>query len=432
MRFILSAPRALLTLVLGAGCLSGCSVSHYIHKEVKSSPVLSQHHVGISVYDPARQKTIASYQDDHYFTPASNTKLFSFYAGLSALGDSLPGIEYQVQDSLLLFRGTGDPSLFHPDLPPSHVANFLKNRPEKLVFSSANFQTTPFGPGWSWGDYADYYQPERSPLPVYGNIARFSSPSGLYVRVVPELLQDSLSLDTTIAGLARDQFSNRFWRSPRALPAGLIEDIPFRTSDALTAALLAKGLNQPVVHTNAPLSGPVKTVYSIPADSLYTRMMQVSDNMLAEQLMLLYATAKGLPLSTEAAIEHAKENLLADLPDRVVWRDGSGLSRYNLFTPRSIIVLLGKIYQKVPQEKLWSILPAGGASGTLRNMFKGQEAFVHAKTGSLSNNYCLSGYLVTKKGKLLYFSFMNNNFVRPTSEIRNEVARVLTGLYQKY
>ncbi|MBU1820352.1 MAG: D-alanyl-D-alanine carboxypeptidase, partial [Bacteroidetes bacterium] len=278
----------------------------------------------------------------------------------------------------------------------------------------------------------DYYQPERSSLPVYGNIARFSSPSGLYVRVVPELLQDSLSLDTTIAGLARDQFSNRFWRSPRALPAGLIEDIPFRTSDALTAALLAKGLNQPVVHTNAPLSGPVKTVYSIPADSLYTRMMQVSDNMLAEQLMLLYATARGLPLSTEAAIEHAKENLLADLPDRVVWRDGSGLSRYNLFTPRSIIVLLGKIYQKVPQEKLWSILPAGGASGTLRNMFKGQEAFVHAKTGSLSNNYCLSGYLVTKKGKLLYFSFMNNNFVRPTSEIRNEVARVLTGLYQKY
>ena len=67
--------------------LSSCSVSHYIHKEVKTSPVLSQHHVGISVYDPGKKKTLAAYQDDHYFTPASNTKLFSFYAGLTALGD---------------------------------------------------------------------------------------------------------------------------------------------------------------------------------------------------------------------------------------------------------------------------------------------------------------------------------------------------------
>ncbi|WP_373515526.1 D-alanyl-D-alanine carboxypeptidase [Persicitalea sp.] len=103
--------------------LSGCSVSRYIHKEVKNSPVLSQHHVGISVYDPAKQKTLASYQDDKYFTPASNTKLFSFYAALTALGDSIPGLEYQLQDSVLVFRGTGDPSLLHPDLPKSAVFN---------------------------------------------------------------------------------------------------------------------------------------------------------------------------------------------------------------------------------------------------------------------------------------------------------------------
>src|SRR5690606_38712938 len=113
-------------------------------------------------------------------------------------------------------------------------------------------------------------------------------------------------------------------------------------------------------------------------------------------------------------------------------RDGSGLSRYNLFTPRTMVALLEKIYEKVPQDRLFNILPTGGTSGTLRNMFKGQEAFVHAKTGSLTNVYCLSGYLITKKGKLLYFSFMNNSFVRPTSEVRTEVARVLTGLHEKY
>ena len=418
--------------LLLAFLLSGCSVSHYIHKEVKTSPVLSQHQVGISVYDPGKKKTLASYQDDHYFTPASNTKLFSFYAALTALGDSLPGLQYQLRDSVLVFRGTGDPSLLHPDLPPSAVADFLKNRKEKLLFSTARTDNPPYGPGWSWDDYNDYYQAERSPLPVYGNIARFTSPSGLYVRVQPEFWQDSLDLDTTVVGLVRDRFHNHFRRSLNALPSGLEQDIPVRTSNQLTADLLSYALKKKVGLSDKEFSGPWKTVNSIPSDSLYKRMMLVSDNMMAEQTMLLYAAANGLPLNTTQAIEHAQLNILADLPDRPVWRDGSGLSRYNLFTPRTMVALLGKIYQKVPQDRLFNILPAGGTSGTLRNMFKGQEAFVHAKTGSLANVYCLSGYLITKKGKLLYFSFMNNGFVRPTSEIRNEVARVLTGLHDKY
>ncbi|WP_373515527.1 D-alanyl-D-alanine carboxypeptidase [Persicitalea sp.] len=263
---------------------------------------------------------------------------------------------------------------------------------------------------------------------MYGNIARFTSPSGLYVRVQPEFWQDSLDLDTTVVGLVRDRYRNHFRRSLNALPSGLEQDIPVRTSNQLTAALLSYGLKKEVKLTDKEFPGPWKTVNSIPSDSLYKRMMEVSDNMMAEQTMLLYAAAHGLPLNTTQAIEHAKTSILADLPDHPLWRDGSGLSRYNLFTPRTMIALLGKISQKIPQERLFNILPAGGATGTLRNMFKGQEAFVHAKTGSLSNVYCLSGYLVTKKGKLLYFSFMNNNFARPTSEIRTEVARVLTGL----
>ncbi|GHB83740.1 D-alanyl-D-alanine carboxypeptidase/D-alanyl-D-alanine-endopeptidase [Persicitalea jodogahamensis] len=412
--------------------LSGCSVSHYIHKEVKTSPVLSQHHVGISVFDPARQKTLASYQDDHYFTPASNTKLFSFYSALTALGDSIPGLQYQIQNDSLIFRGTGDPSLLHPDLPTSAVVDFLKNRPEKLVFSTANTDNPVYGPGWSWDDYNDYYQAERSPLPVYGNIARFTSPSGLYVRVQPEFWQDSLDLDTTVVGLVRDRYRNHFRRSLNALPSGLEQDIPVQMSNPLTAKLLSWELKKKVTLMNEASLDQWKTVYSIPSDSLYKRMMEVSDNMMAEQTMLLYASAHDLPLNTTQAIEHAKLSILADLPDRPLWRDGSGLSRYNLFTPRTMIALLGKISQKIPQERLFNILPAGGATGTLRNMFKGQEAFVHAKTGSLSNVYCLSGYLITKKGKLLYFSFMNNNFARPTTEIRTEVARILTGLHDKY
>ena len=105
----------------------GCSVSKRVERELRRSPILRQHHVELSVYDPAKRRTLVAYQDDHYFTPASNTKLLSFYAGLCALGDSLPGLRYAFRaDSALYIEGTGDPSLFHPDLPTSAVEGFLR------------------------------------------------------------------------------------------------------------------------------------------------------------------------------------------------------------------------------------------------------------------------------------------------------------------
>jgi D-alanyl-D-alanine carboxypeptidase/D-alanyl-D-alanine-endopeptidase (penicillin-binding protein 4) len=97
-----------------------------------------------------------------------------------------------------------------------------------------------------------------------------------------------------------------------------------------------------------------------------------------------------------------------------------------------MVALLQKIYAKVPQERLFKILPAGGKSGTLKNLFKEEPPFIFAKTGSLSNVYNLSGYLITKKGKILAFSFMNNNFTKPTADVRKEVERILTAVRDKY
>jgi D-alanyl-D-alanine carboxypeptidase/D-alanyl-D-alanine-endopeptidase (penicillin-binding protein 4) len=412
--------------------LSGCSVSHYLKREIKNSQVLSQQHTGISIKDLDQHKTLASYQDDKYFNPASNTKLFSLYAGLCALGDSIPGLQYLEWGELLLIRGTGDPSLLHPDLPHSKVFDFLKNRKEQIFFTEANFSDTPFGPGWAWSDYNDYYQAERSPLPLYGNIARFWGKPSRQFSVQPARWNTSLLPDTLVPGIRRDQHQNIFRHSLRGLPEGLMQDVPVHTSDSLTARLLSDTLKKEIKLISIPLTIELQTVYSIPSDSLYSRMMLVSDNMLAEQLMLVYATANNLPLNVEKAIQHAKEKHMSDLPDKLVWKDGSGLSRYNLFTPRTIVALLQKIYEKMPRERLFQILPNGGSTGTLKNMFKGEKPFVFAKTGSFSNNFSLSGYLLTKKGKTLMFSFMNNNFTRSGAEVRKEVERILTGIHDKF
>ena len=160
--------------------------------------------------------------------------------------------------------------------------------------------------------------------------------------------------------------------------------------------------------------------------------MQASDNFIAEQLLMMCASAVSDTLKPEIAIEYVKKKFLFDLPDKPVWVDGSGLSRYNLLTPRSIVRLWEKIYAIVPRERLFFLLSVGGESGTLKNYYKAEKRFIVGKTGTLANNHSLSGFLVTKRGRTFIFSWMNNNFTTPTGEVRARMETVLKNIYEKY
>ena len=54
-------------------------------------------------------------------------------------------------------------------------------------------------------------------------------------------------------------------------------------------------------------------------------------------------------------------------------------------------------------ERIKMILPTGG-TGTLANYYKADSSYIYAKTGTLSGVVAISGYLYTKKNKLLIFS----------------------------
>jgi D-alanyl-D-alanine carboxypeptidase/D-alanyl-D-alanine-endopeptidase (penicillin-binding protein 4) len=217
----------------------------------------------------------------------------------------------------------------------------------------------------------------------------------------------------------------------KAIKPTYSQDVPFKTGVEFITALLTDTLKKEVTIINKPLEKSAKTFYSLPSDSLYFRMLQESDNMIAEHLMLECADVLTGELNVTLGIQKAKEKFMTDLPDAVRWVDGSGLSRFNLFTPRTIIALLGKIHDIVPEERLFKLLPAAGKSGTIKSLVKTDKPYIFAKSGSLTNVYCLSGFLITKKGKTLIFSMMNNSFVKPTSEIRKEVGSILTEIYEK-
>ncbi|MFC7668044.1 D-alanyl-D-alanine carboxypeptidase [Hymenobacter humi] len=171
----------------------------------------------------------------------------------------------------------------------------------------------------------------------------------------------------------------------------------------------------------------VRTLRGLPVDSLYRRMLRVSDNFLAEQLLLMCSTALGHDsLSTSRAIRYTLKKHLNTLPDKPVWVDGSGLSRLNLVSPRSFTALLLKLHQEVPEPRLLSVLAAGGHQGTLRKRYHDASGtWFWGKTGTLTNNVNIAGYVRTKSGRLVAVSFFNNGFPGDDQPVRNEMERLL-------
>jgi D-alanyl-D-alanine carboxypeptidase/D-alanyl-D-alanine-endopeptidase (penicillin-binding protein 4) len=408
--------------------LASCASSR-IRKNILNGADSLNHHTGFVPYDPVKRKNLVSIYGDKYFTPASNTKIFTLFAGLKILGDSVPALRWISRNDSLIFWGTGDPSLLYSEVYQNgRVLNFLQNRPEKLFFSSTNFQEKVYGPGWSWDDYQDYYQVERSVFPVYGNVVEVTR-NGM----TPDYFKNqSVGKLKTPDREWRHRFSNTFYLNATTAPSIFKTNIPFITSDSLTLTLLADTLKRDVKQAYDSLLPHAATLYSIPVDSIYKVLMQQSDNFIAEQILLLCAQKIADTLKTDIAIEKVKEDFLIDMPDAMEWVDGSGLSRYNQFTPRTIVKLWEKIYALMPQERLFSMLVTNGKTGTLRTLLPNQPAFIFGKTGSLANNYCLSGYLVTKKNRLLIFSSMNTGFVSGTWAVRKNLAKTLTFIYEHY
>jgi len=214
-------------------------------------------------------------------------------------------------------------------------------------------------------------------------------------------------------------------------------DVPLVTSAEFVTQLLteALGKNVTLIENSSYRNAIPKKLLTAPADSIYAQMMKISDNFLAEQLMLLVSDQLENKLSTADAIAYAKENLLADLPDEPRWVDGSGLSAHNMFTPRSIIALLSKIRAEVPLEKIKAYFPAGGESGTIRSWYhsdEGQPPYIYAKTGTLSMSNALSGYLITKSGNILEFSCIMNKYPISGYESKTELNKVLYYIHDNY
>ena len=412
--------------------------SGWVAKQVKKLDGFEDHQWGFALYDPNAKNWVYRRNADQYFTPASNTKILTYYASLKHLGDTTVALRFVEDGDTLTFWGTGDPSLMYT-VPDSNLAvEFLRNHPASVLRYAPKGGVDKYGPGWAWDDYAYRFQVERSTLPVYGNRITFRKLAlELEGTVEPYYFRDYVVEDPVQPVFAsRLPEANAF-----SINTALITEIPFErsipfiVSDYDIAEILSDlttrkiDLEYSFIHPSES-----NTLPGSPTDSLYKLLMQDSDNFVAEQLMIQVADAEDLPLDVDTVIQIMCEDFFEEAPQPFQWYDGSGLSRYNLFTPESLVWLLEKLRMEHDMSYLKKIFPAGGVSGTIDNVYElpGAPPYVFAKTGTLRNKHSLSGYLITKEGKTLTFSFMHNNFIGSSGVVKREMEQLLRAIYEKY
>lgn len=428
-----------------------CSVSKQIAKSAKENVLnddaLQTAHVGMSIYEPATGKYWYNYQGDKYFTPASNTKLATCYAAMKYLGDSLVGLRVTEYENETYIFANGDPTFLHPDFKDHPVYNFLYKLSQSgkpVLFGTAGmWQEKRFGSGWAWDDYEADYMPERSQLPIFGNVVSFTGKAG-NIKVTPDYFDPHVQHYSIPKGLLskveRSQFSNDFGTFAYGSSIKNIQ-VPFITSDTLSFQLLIDTLHTGS-HWSPPNAAPPMmldsdklihkyVIHSQPTDSLLKPMMHRSDNFFAEQSLLMVSNELLGVMNDAKIIDTLLKTDYKNLPQKPRWVDGSGLSRYNLFTPQDFVFILNKMKTDFGMERIKTILPTGN-EGTLKGRFVRDSNYIFAKTGTLSGVVSLSGFLYTKKNKLLIFSVLVNNHNSSANEIRRAEEKFIEHVREKF
>jgi D-alanyl-D-alanine carboxypeptidase/D-alanyl-D-alanine-endopeptidase (penicillin-binding protein 4) len=428
---------------------------------------------GVLVTDAATGEVLYARNPDGYFMPASNAKLFTTALALATLGPDYR-VRTTVSSSGtidtngvligdLVLTGRGDANLSNRKFPfdkkeeregppekvlaefaDAIVARGVKEVSGDVIADDSMFQHEKFPSGWLVDDILWSYGAAVSAIAVNDNTftleVRPAANEGEPARYEAGMAADFYTVDNLIRtgargseeklAVARDPGSRFIHLSgtmpldapPRRLTLAIEEPAEFAAS-LLSRLLQARGVKIDGVararHAGAPPLGTVEPQVvlaehtSVPLSDEIRLTNKNSENLHAELLLLLAAHEKTGAADYEDALKYASDFFrTAGIADGdVVLSDGSGLSRKDLVTPRSVVQLLHYAAAQPWGELYRSTLPVAGEDGTLSDRMKDTPAAgrVFAKTGTIGRGNTLSGYATTVRGERLLFSILGNN-----------------------
>jgi D-alanyl-D-alanine carboxypeptidase/D-alanyl-D-alanine-endopeptidase (penicillin-binding protein 4) len=414
-------PRYILAVLAALALLAPAAQAQTaLQKTLSASMAGAGAYSGAYVMDSATNAELFSRNPDTRRTLASNTKLFTSAAALGRLGadstiaTSLLGSGALQPDGTwtgdLYLRGGGDPT-----------------------FGTAAFTTRGYG----------------STATVEG-LATFLSDAG-FTRITGRVYGDE-SLFDALRGGPESRYGTSPWVGPLSAldfnhgygTGGFLTDPALYAAQKLTAALKAARItvrgkastavapdgSVELAEVRSPTIARLLRIQNKPSDNFFAELLMKGLSVNGQPGSPLRRSADPLPTTPSVANPAAAPTPAPVQPGpgttkggakvavkfartvgaTPVLVDGSGMSRADRASPRSVATLLDRMRDRPDFKSLFDSLPIAGRDGTLDTRLRHGAARgrCRAKTGTLTNISALSGYCTTRSGRTVVFSILMN------------------------
>lgn len=445
----------LLGLIISSHILYAQSLAQRLDS-LLNNPLLKTSEVGITVFDLTEGKSLYRYQDENLYRPASTEKVITSVTALAQLGTTYT-MDTQLQytgiienDTLkgnLYLIGGFDPEFMEADLDSlvdAVAQSGIRYISDTLVADVSMMDSIYWGPGWSWDDVPNSFQPYLSPLMLN---------RGCVDVTVTPTIKDSLPQITCSPTSDYYQVSNQaISRNPMVSKLKITRNwlhggnqiqvsgnVSRTTTETLsiydskafffhtfTSRLKERGITiSATAYADCPIPNDSLTVTPLyvhrrPISQVLKQALKESDNLCAEamfhHLAKQYAFHNRVSFEdgTDAINDFMKKNLGFN-PEHYRIADGSGVSLYNYVSPRLLLEYLKYAYYHPDIfHPFYESLPIAGIDGTLQYRMKKTPAYrkVHAKTGSVTGVSSLAGYAKAANGHQLAFVIINQNVMK--------------------
>jgi len=442
--------------------------------------------VSFMAIDLKEDKILAAHNENAAIPSASIAKLLSTATAFEVLGKDYKMqtriytdgklIEDSVLTGNIWIRGGGDVSLgskffnesgkelrFLEDWADSLLSKGIKRIKGAIIADGSSFGYTGVPDGWNWSDIGNYYGAGAGGINILDNTIRLFFRTGklgsmtqivdMYPEVPGLMFKNTVvsanvggddayiygapfSLDRSAAGklpINQSHFEVR----------GSLPDPEYQLALEFYKMLVKKGFyieQLPVGRRTLGLK--MNNTYDESFQLLLTHEGKTvkeiaywtnlrSMNLFAEALLNQVGYFKSNDGSTDNALREFmdfwkdKVNL-----EGINLKDGSGLSRNNAISANHFCQVLKYMYHSINFEDYKSTLPVAGQSGTAKNLCKGQagENRVYAKSGTINRIKAYAGYVESKSGKIIAYSFMINNFEGSATEMKHLMEPVLNAM----
>ena len=459
-------------------------LSHQIDMQI-ATPELETAFIGILVQSIDTGEILYQHNAKKVMMPASNEKIPTSAAALIKFG---PDYKYetkvyangQIVDGVLkgdlIIVGSGDPTIgyrFCEKLDTCKIFRSWADALQKKGISHIEgnligvddiFDDELLGYGWDVSDLSYYYAAQINGLILNENYARITiaADSNINIKTFPDYGYLDVSSNVQVTDDKKEQTNILVHRTLGTNNVNIKGKLKVGKSYVESVTVhnptlyFLSGLRHELTELGVIINGKeidsddlpdslqiskkqlIYTHLSPPFSKIIKVLMKESQNLYAESFVKLLGARFGKKGSFKEGAKIIKSTLVKFGLDKnsYKYRDGSGLCRYNYISPYHIVKILKGMYLHPYGEIYRNSLPVAGVDGTIDYRMKGTCAAgkVIAKTGTISNVRCLSGYAITKDDEVLVFSIMANNFlcsVHTIMDIQDRICMLLTSFSRK-